>query len=868
MTKGSRSSPLKARDNDTDGGEGMVVHEQRLQADEQVGLVIPDLMGAGAQAGFPDDAQEEFSQMSNIAQGAHILQNHVSRRAGPWNLDEFGVTGKIMLQRVQAAAETFLRWQENNLAELVSYAKIMQEARHLKAVAFLEYCSYNETKMKTKIRWRGSADSEAEVSNVFVVIRNWAMVFQKMPTTEATHDGDPQQLLASDYFVLRGQFSPFVRAGTTTSGEACLAVLQSCDVVPEEVADIFSICIRQSETDEAGGNTRAEHLLMAHRPDSWILHHSLCMAHKLHSAARKTFQMSKKESDLISAIVHASLQLSEAGAAMKMREACWVIAREELHLSRTPALVDEAGLRLKDEVLALFLPEEPRKRAWISKLASFLNGDWRQKELQHHCDGCCVDLEEASTKLAHMLSKLVTTLRPSVLNKANWMSWSSSLRLFGLGGAMHHVLARIFFKSRSTLALVPDVADPEADPAQIHHDVDPHGLVVYGQVVPPIAYAADDDDLERLRKQRKHSARVAECFFQGNFFNDVFLLRAALHGEVTIMSELLHLCSEASVIQRWAQQQAEGATTFPVLELRRFVATKKMAQEAFKYLQSSLDYLDVVATEAVRSNALRLMARPAAVWFELVELRVLGYPYRSFDLLKADMATAEARNLLDCSQCLLDPLSSMLREQYASLEGLQSQECQQVLHVLASMGQVTTYQGERLHSSNQRRSKRAHVHPMQLHDVALCHMGFAGIPLFAPSPPSKARKPTGRPPKKKRVLQGDDAEGRNTKRRRGGGGAWRFFLSQRLAGQQFSSQRVKELAQEFHSLGPEDKARFKEIGRQGRFQILSLLKGMRCCFDADMCVKKELSDSNQMSSHAIKDPSLFKPCPHSFRVAT
>ena len=238
------------------------------------------------------------------------------------------------------------------------------------------------------------------------------------------------------------------------------------------------------------------------------------MAHKLHSAAKKTFQMSRKESDLISAIVHTSLQLSEAGAAKKMREACSEIAREELRVIRRPALVDEAGQMLKNEVLALFMPEEPRKKAWISQLAAFLNGDWRHVELQHYCDGCCADHEEASTKLACMLSKMVTTLRPPIFNEANWMSWSSCLRLLGLGGAMHNILARVFFKSRSDRALVPDIADPQAEQDEIEVDVDAPGLMVHGQVVPPIAFAADDDDLERLRKQRKHSLQVTECFFR------------------------------------------------------------------------------------------------------------------------------------------------------------------------------------------------------------------------------------------------------------------------------------------------------------------------------------------------------------------
>ena len=144
------------------------------------------------------------------------------------------------------------------------------------------------------------------------------------------------------------------------------------------------------------------------------------------------------------------------------------------------------------------------------------------------------------------------------------------------------------------------------------------------------------------------------------------------------------------------------------------------------------------ATEALRSSTLRLMARPAAVWFELVELRVVGYPYRCFDLLQAHAVADEARHLLDCSPCLLDPLSSMIREQYPSEENLESAECQQILHVLASMAQVTTYQGERLHSSNQRRSKRVHVHPMQLHDVALCHMAFCWTTSLCSFPTKEA----------------------------------------------------------------------------------------------------------------------------------
>ena len=757
----------------------------------------------------------DVATLTNLASGAHVLQNHVSKHAGPWFLEQFGVAQRTMMQRVRAAAETFTAFQHDTLSAVVQYVHLMQAASHLKALAFIDYSSYDETKMRVRVRWPATASpdgvqhADTEVSNIWVVIRKWAMVLERLDRLPDSELVPPKRL--SNFLVLRGCFTPAVRASTSTSGASVRGVLRSCGSLSQTarpLEDVFPVLFRLTETDEAGGNGRGEHMIMHERPPQWRLAHLYCMAHKLHSTATKTFQMSPLESNTVSAIIHLGLQMSEGGAARRLRLACKSLVEDELEVYHQRAMVSVEAERFKTDIISLFLPEQPKKRAFVNMLASFLNGSWDLPRLRHHCMGCCASRQESTERLTHLLAKVVTTLRPAVLNQANWMSWMASLQLMALGGAMHGFLPKIFARAQAGFDI--------GLPLNVEEDNGADHFAANGNIgmamVPPADAAVDE--LARLREQRQRSFKTAKAFLEGEYLLEILLLRTSLEAERHIMSELLAATSTASVVQRLRQEGLQHHSTYPPLLLRQHVLDQTMCVHAMRQLLAPQALQHVLATEEWRSRLLRVMMRPAATFLELIALRMRTYPYKLFDLVTPEAdAGAAARELLNSRQCLLDPLASWFRNRFPSEEALQSCECQVLLRVLASSISMNTYQGERLHSRNQRRSKRAQVPTMMLSDVALSHMGFSGLEPFAPEPTRGPRKRRGRPPKQE---EGPCAENENVRKQaKGGGGAWRSFLSQRLGGLQFSGEAITQLAQEFRDLAPEQRGVFEEIGRQG-----------------------------------------------------
>ena len=369
-----------------------------------------------------------------------------------------------------------------------------------------------------------------------------------------------------------------------------------------------------------------------------------------------------------------------------------------------------------------------------------------------------------------------------------------------------------------------DMDDRAAAPAalpDIHFDVAPPAPE------PPAApqqRGGVEDEMARIRQQRLASQKVAEAFFQNeSSFQDTFLLRAALEGERLVMAEMLHLSSTAVATKRWQQQQQQqqqqqlGETLYPVHVIRRHALQGTLAAHAAKTMKEVLPGLFQLPTESMRTKILRVVSRPVAVFVELVETRVKGYPFQVFEIINPSKnPDQEVEELLACRQCMLDPLAKFLRDRYGPSNGLRGAECVQLLHTLADLVAVTTYTVERSHSRNQRRAARAQLPTMHLHDVALGHQGFAGLPLLVPEVPKPVTHRRGRP--SKRCREGAPEQqlpDPRPSKRRGGGGAWRCFLSQHCAGKPFSKEHLLECSAAFRSLLPAEKAVYTAIGRQG-----------------------------------------------------
>ena len=353
----------------------------------------------------------------------------------------------------------------------------------------------------------------------------------------------------------------------------------------------------------------------------------------------------------------------------RIRDACIALAQSQLQVSHER--LTDAAVGFRERVLALFLPRSSaRRQALIKTVASILNGDWRQPCLQHRCGvGCCESLQESQTKVALSLCKLVTGLRPPSLSKGNWSSWSESLVLFGLGGAIHNFLGGVclqaFHDVGDVLQAGNEVAEPvlpPPPPAAIHMD---DGLGREDGVANPGQFQAmmdvDGDKVAQLRQERARSLRIARAFFQGSYFAEVFLMRSALEGTRSLMASLLQAVSVTKQLQDMVGTHGARERISPLLALARGQGVQKMMVTTAQEFMLAAEYLPGTITEAVRSRMLRLYMRPLAVSVQLVKHPCMGFPWKLFKLIDPQLNfQATLDDLLAAPTCLKDPFSSQV----------------------------------------------------------------------------------------------------------------------------------------------------------------------------------------------------------------
>eukprot|EP00971_Amphidinium_carterae_P179933 3569079-Amphidinium_carterae.1 len=129
----------------------------------------------------------------------------------------------------------------------------------------------------------------------------------------------------------------------------------------------------------------------------------------------------------------------------KLRLAFETLAKRHLQVVRdAPSL---AACEFREKMLSLFSPSRPRRRAFVRSVAeTVLNGDWRRLDcIEHVCaHDCCPSFEVSVQRVADALGSVFVAVRPNIFNKGNWRTWSRNLSMFGLGGAIHGVLAAAY----------------------------------------------------------------------------------------------------------------------------------------------------------------------------------------------------------------------------------------------------------------------------------------------------------------------------------------------------------------------------------------------------------------------------------------
>ena len=299
-----------------------------------------------------------------------------------------------------------------------------------------------------------SIEPEEEVAKLFVLRLSYACLLRKLPAH------DPQA--KGQFLFVHLPSSVALRCAERETGENLANILLSTSLLPSTFdSKSFQNCWRLCETDEAASNGRGERLYSAARPrgQSMTVLHTFCAAHKVHTSATKTMELSHF-APLLSGMVHVLKVCWDR----RILQAFYTALHQHVvkNLQWTPKDVVKLTLgatQYKDAILEHFAPpvKKRRLRALTFHVASsLLNADWRSSQLQHFCVGCCQSKEECITKVSKSLVQLARGLRVSMLCKNNWSDWPKHMMWFGLLSHLHGLLRPVLLQTLSPFRSVLD----------------------------------------------------------------------------------------------------------------------------------------------------------------------------------------------------------------------------------------------------------------------------------------------------------------------------------------------------------------------------------------------------------------------------
>ena len=781
--------------------------------------------------------EERRAALQPLEWGALQLATEFATKVPRWS--QFQEVSNAV-QRVHAAAAASLAGQQQALNATLEVVRDMSRVGAWKPVLFLHHVVYDETPLQVRVAYASdiSDHKDRQTGKVFVGEHGWTIVVQQLQTGNSIGPAS-----SGSFALLEGNFSPQVRAAGNSTGETIDRTLESMkgcpdsDVLPD---NLFEWRVRLSETDEAPANHRAESFAAQRRPDFCHIH-TLCLCHKLHTAAQRTWALQKEE---VTGLLHVCKILSTVGAMGCLKNMVSKTVAQRLVVEETSVLSPDA-VSFRSAMVTHFGPptSQPRRRAIWNLAEQFFGGDWRDPtRLVHTCSGklCCSSPAESKRKATTIFLKLLSTFNPRMFNRGNWASWSSSLSFFGLA-AIHSIIPDAFQKafrrpdkqhSDEHASLddgvidAPHMATESSDlrPAAMHLENEQNLYVEQSGEAPPDAVAVE-------RARYAHSLKVALEFLDRSCYGKVYMLLVTLHAQRQLMASMLHSVSLAWEREQLARAVRNGERQFRLAALAEGEDLRLFFQRLWETWDSGVLWQSFSHTESWRSRLLQLTMRVGAVVHQLIQVRCKAFPVRLFLLLHPQFANNDfAKTLLRTKSCLLDGFTKALFQRFNTPAKLLSPECTVLLVAIARRAQANTFSVERLHSKNLRAAVARMTHKPDVEHLSLLHSAFAA-PRWLPSRPEKSgeKKMASSGKRKRRKLEDDDAgaqapvetQGREHDaqprkvRRTGGGGAWRAFVHTRSGKQKLTRESATALSIAYASLTPEEKMRYKQLGAAG-----------------------------------------------------
>ena len=327
-----------------------------------------------------------------------------------------------LTRNLRAASECLLQCSQKVHDFVVRYAGICRG----QGIAYFERVAYDSTLATLRVPNPNAANiseqhSSKERGKVFVIEQEWAALFRTRPDDEEAEPG-------SAFLLVRGCYATSGRVATRGTAEGTCAVLRSAGHTPPQLEDNFKTVVRICETDEESSNVRTEKKFPHLRHQKWkgATLHALCIAHKVHTGAERTWSLSS--STLMSNIIHCLKCLSEVGVMRQVRQRILAEIPARLRILHGGSPPIEA-MEFRAHAITLLLPPEsaPRRRAHTQATLKILNGNWLHRNvLEHYCSGasCCTSAADTLRKLKTHLAKALTCQKTAMLARNNWQEWS------------------------------------------------------------------------------------------------------------------------------------------------------------------------------------------------------------------------------------------------------------------------------------------------------------------------------------------------------------------------------------------------------------------------------------------------------------
>ena len=615
-------------------------------------------MQDGASTSPPPMSQ---SKLTGVAWGAATLTSRFGAKVARVSDAVDGVDRRTVLRRVQAAAEVTMQKQQSTLDLLVAHASSQIKLGHWQGIAFVEHESYDETQLLVRAFHADDEHAQQQVTRMFVVEQQFSFLVRVLPTMfrdDAEDVVDEEPLFAAFHL----HCSPQIRAADGCDGECTAAVLKSVLRAPATVTDDFAYRLRVAEADECPANPRAESLLLQERraaKQDWSEFFLPCLAHKVHAAATKTWNL---QGATVSGIISVCKYLA-SGAAMKaFRQGVAEVVATNLRVVPASSHVLDAGAeRFRKMLLTYTQPprEQVRRRAAIELVMTFFNGDWRSWDgkVVHACTGpgCCADTAASVSKAQFAMELLISAAPPKMFNRSNWTGWPSSLNFFLFAAGLNGVMVAGFHRAFGGAVLAE-----QDDGLQVREmgEVDAMGGQESG------AHDQGGDDMERMRKENAQALRASLQFLQPGLLQQIMLLRIPLEPERRLMAFFIQIVGAS-----WEQDQLQRLADTGFRLYRPLLLHKGWELKQFFDLTMSQFLSDSVwgclhPTERFRSSLLRISMKPAAVCFQLLKMKVQHTPFSVFVLLdRGEGLQQAAERLLHTPPCQQDSFARSFLDQ-------------------------------------------------------------------------------------------------------------------------------------------------------------------------------------------------------------